>query len=359
MSWKIAVASQLMLLAVVFHGQASASSTPSPTCVVPPTGLVSWWTGDVDETDLYGVNNPSAVNAVTLVPGEVLDGFTFGTGAYIDIPASSTLANQKFTWDAWVEPEGPGPNDDQWGNVIVQQFINDYDDHTVYLAWRWDPDDRFVFVFGYDESEFIVSNDTFPPGAFYLVAGTYDGATFRLYVNGVLEGSYAEKKKIAYPSLTWNIGSQDAYSRSVGYGRTWNGVIDEVEAFKVALSAADLLRIFKAGSAGNCKDPVVVTPAKEAFAPQAVDTTSPAKTVMILNNRNVTLTIDPFTLGGADPLDFGDPSTTCGSTLAARKTCKVSVTFTPTETGKRSAVLDVNDSDASSPQTVSLSGTGK
>src|ERR1035438_3963184 len=125
MSWKIAVASQLILSALIFHGQASASSTPSPTCVVPPTGLVSWWTGDLDTTDLYGVNDPSAVN-VTFVPGEVSDGFTFGSGGYIDIPASSTLANQKFTWDAWVRPDGPGPNNDSYGSVIITQDIDNF-----------------------------------------------------------------------------------------------------------------------------------------------------------------------------------------------------------------------------------------
>src|ERR1035438_215805 len=247
MSWKIVVASQLMLMALVCNGQASASAP----CIAPPTGLVSWWTGDADETDLYGVNNPSAVNAVTLVPGEVLDGFTFGTDGYIDIPASAALANQKFTWDAWVEPEGPGPNNDFVGSVIIEQDIDDAD-LSVALTWRA-TDDRFVFIFGnFTGAEIIASNDTFPTGKFYLVAGTYDGATFRLYVNGVLEGSYAEKKKIAYTSSTWEIGSQDASLRSGGYPRTWNGVIDEVEAFDVALPAAKILSIFRAGHAGKC-----------------------------------------------------------------------------------------------------------
>jgi Concanavalin A-like lectin/glucanases superfamily len=203
MSWKIAVVSQLLLLALVFDGQASASAT----CVVPPTGLVSWWTGDGDETDLYGVNDPSAVNAVTLVTGEVLDGFAFRTGGYIDIPASSTLANQKFTWDAWVEPEGPGPNNDQYGSVIIEQGIDNTHD-SVSLTWRANPDYRFLFFFGDQFTDFIASNDTFPPGTFYFVAGTYDGATFRLYVNGVLEGSAAEKEKIPYSSRTWESARQ-------------------------------------------------------------------------------------------------------------------------------------------------------
>jgi hypothetical protein len=56
------------------------------SCVVAPSGLVSWWTGDSNENDIIGGNNPDAVNAVTLVPAEVKDGFTFGSDGYIEIP---------------------------------------------------------------------------------------------------------------------------------------------------------------------------------------------------------------------------------------------------------------------------------
>jgi len=342
----------LVVLALAFHGQALAAAT----CVVPPASQISWWTGDVDATDLYGVNNPSAVSAVTLVPAKVSDGFKLGKGGHIDIPASPTLANQKFTWNAWVEPAGPGPNDDNFGSIIIDQHI-DNTDSSVELAWRA-TDNRFLFIFGNVESEIIASSDAFPIGAFYLVTATYDGATFRLYVNGVLEGSFAEAKKIAYSSRTWEIGSTDAVVRAQGLPRTWNGVIDEVEAFKVALSASQIQSIFKAGSTGKCKTPVIVTPSTEKFAAQTVGTADPSKVVTIVNNRNLTLTIDPFTFTGADPLDFVDSSTTCGSTLGARKSCKVDVTFTPKQTGSRSAVLNVTDSDAGSPQMVSLSGVG-
>jgi hypothetical protein len=71
------------LTAVLFVLAMVCIPTAAQVCVAPPAGLVSWWTGDTGESDFYGVNNPSAVNAVTLVPAEVLDGFSFGTGGYI------------------------------------------------------------------------------------------------------------------------------------------------------------------------------------------------------------------------------------------------------------------------------------
>lgn len=351
MWWKVAVAG-FVLLIVVAQGQRGQAQ-----CVVPPSGLVSWWTGDTNATDLYGVNNPPAVNAVKLVPAKVKDGFIFGTDGYIDIPASKSLANQKFTWDAWVKPEGPGPNNDFYGNVIISQGIDDTN-LSVALLWRDNPDDRFLFVFGDIGGEVIVSKDTFPTGSFYFIAGTYDGTTFRLYVNGVLEGTFVETKTIGYTSRTWEIGNLDAIYRSEGVLRTWNGIIDEVEAFNVALSATRLESIYKAGSTGKCKAPVIVTPTSETFAPQEVGTTSPPKIVMVINNRDASVTMDGFAFTGTDPTDFGKSSTTCGSTLAARKSCTVDVTFSPRAMGTRTAVLEVKDSAVGSPQAVKLSGTG-
>jgi hypothetical protein len=352
---KLKISSVFLLSTIFLVGVAEAAT---PTCAVPSSTLVSWWTGDTDETDLYGVNNPSAVNAITLAPAEVLDGFNFGNLGYIDIQPSSTLANEKFTWAAWTMPNGIGPNNDNVGSVIIEQGIDDFD-VAVALHWRADPDYRFVFMFGNTSTEIIYSNDVFPPGLFYFVAGTYDGTTFRLYVNGVLEGTYTEKKKIGYSAETWEIGSTSIIDRNGGFPRTWNGIIDEVQAYKSALSAAQISTIYKAGSLGVCKASVIASPVGETFATETVGSTSAAKTVTIINNRDIVLDINGFTFSGNDPDDFAESSTTCAGSLAARESCKVSITFTPQSTGKQSAALNVNDSDPASPQTVSLDGTGK
>src|ERR1035438_1225752 len=94
MSWKIVVASQLMLMALVCNGQASASAP----CIAPPTGLVSWWTGDADETDLYGVNNPSAVNAVTLgtAAAPTTSGLPIAAAGPAGLP--EIVSTAVFTW---------------------------------------------------------------------------------------------------------------------------------------------------------------------------------------------------------------------------------------------------------------------
>ena len=230
----------------------NAFTVTGSVCATAPSGLVSWWTGDADTSDLFGLNGASGSSAVTFVPGRVGDGFTFGSGGFIDIPASPSLANQQFTWSAWARPDGPAPNNDAFGGVIVGQAIDGT--HTsVQLSWRA-TDNRFLFLFGDVSSESIISTtDSFAPGQFYFVTGTYDGSTFRLFVNGTLEGQRALTKTITFSSSTWTIGSTSSAFRGSGFPRTWNGVIDEVQAFNRTLSQAEIQAIFAVGSAGECK----------------------------------------------------------------------------------------------------------
>src|SRR5262249_1808921 len=102
------------------------------------------------------------------------------------------------------------------------------------------------------------SQDSFTPGQFYHVAGTYDGATFRLFVNGALQGQLPLVKTITYTSLGWSIGSSVEPFRSEGFPRTWNGVIDEVQIFSRALSASEIQSIVNAGGFGECKGPPAI-----------------------------------------------------------------------------------------------------
>jgi hypothetical protein len=94
------------------------------------------------------------------------------------------------------------------------------------------------------------------------------------------------------------------------------------------------------------------------FATQKEGTTSSAKTVTLTNNLPTPLTVGTITFTGADPGDFVSPTNTCGTSVAAKGTCTISVTFTPGATGTRTATMNVNDSANNSPQTVVLTGTG-
>ncbi len=98
-----------------------------------------------------------------------------------------------------------------------------------------------------------------------------------------------------------------------------------------------------------------LTPATEKFASEKVGTSSPAKTLTLTNKQAVALTGITISTTG----DFSVSATTCSTSLAAKAICTISVVFTPTATGTRTGILSVADSAIGSPQTSSLTGTGK
>jgi ASPM-SPD-2-Hydin domain-containing protein/centrosomal CEP192-like protein len=96
------------------------------------------------------------------------------------------------------------------------------------------------------------------------------------------------------------------------------------------------------------------------FAPQPVGTRTDALSVQLTNDGDSPLTISTFRITGDNADDFHQ-SIACPvgpDTLAAGGSCTVYVSFTSTVAGAESAVLAIGDDAVSSPQNISLSGTG-
>jgi hypothetical protein len=85
------------------------------------------------------------------------------------------------------------------------------------------------------------------------------------------------------------------------------------------------------------------------------------KTLTVTNKGVTDLIIGSCTITGDHPGDFSPfHSDTCsGSTLASGQTCTLAVTFVPSVTGKRSAILQIPSNDPKTPTlSVKLKGTG-
>ncbi|MGD1027263.1 choice-of-anchor D domain-containing protein [Candidatus Binatus soli] len=105
---------------------------------------------------------------------------------------------------------------------------------------------------------------------------------------------------------------------------------------------------------------LTISPSSLAFGKKvAVGTTSAPKTVTIKNagKKRTGLAVS-IESESASPSVFAVKSE-CEKTLDPGKSCNVSVTFTPTNTTPQSGELTINDNVIGSPQSVSLSGTGK
>jgi hypothetical protein len=90
------------------------------------------------------------------------------------------------------------------------------------------------------------------------------------------------------------------------------------------------------------------------FASQQTGTTSAPMNVTMQNYGKTALSITSI----KTTTDFAVSSNTCGTSLAAGASCIISVTFTPNAVGTITGTLTITDGDPTSPQLVSLTGSG-
>jgi hypothetical protein len=102
-----------------------------------------------------------------------------------------------------------------------------------------------------------------------------------------------------------------------------------------------------------------ISPASLAFGKTVkVGTTSAPKTVTLMNDSSKKSKIAVSITGESAAAPFAVKSE-CEETLEPGKSCKVSVTFSPTDTAAQTGSLVIYDNATGSPQRVGLSGTGK
>ncbi len=92
------------------------------------------------------------------------------------------------------------------------------------------------------------------------------------------------------------------------------------------------------------------------FGSQTIGSTSGAQVITLTSSGSLALPISSAVLSGPNAADFKF-TTTCSGTLATGSTCKASVTFSPSASGSRTALLVFTDGAPDSPETVSITGT--
>jgi hypothetical protein len=248
-----ACARTVTLLALLF----SVSFAAAHTCVEPPSGLVSWWPGDGHAADIVGDNHGRLRNGATFANGMVGQAFSFdGVDDFVSVPHKAQQnIRAALTIDAWVMKKGPC----QRLNCIVLMKED--------VPAPAESDLRYGLLI-FDEGgvapgrvslslntaiweDVVISNTVLQDNIWYHVAGTYDGRTAKVYVNGILENS-VEKSGPVLPSTggAIKIGQESAAGEDPEF---FNGLIDEVELYSRALSAEEIATLFDAGGAGKCK----------------------------------------------------------------------------------------------------------
>ena len=224
------------------------------TCTPPSSGLVSWWAAEGNANDSLGNNNGTLSGGVNFTTGEVGQAFQFdGTTGYVSVPASSSLnvgTNQGLTIEAWIKPN----------QVSTLGFLAEWNNGAGGYASSFTINEPSVYGGGGPGSLFANIVDTggnwhtissagnlLSTSSFNHVAVTYDksSGTAALYLNGTNVAS--QNLGVFTPLTTYNLVLG---SRPSSY--YFNGLMDEMSLYSMALSADQIQAIYDAGNGGKC-----------------------------------------------------------------------------------------------------------
>jgi uncharacterized repeat protein (TIGR02543 family) len=121
-----------------------------------------------------------------------------------------------------------------------------------------------------------------------------------------------------------------------------------------AAGSPQVVTLTGTGASSSSAPAVTLSATNLSFGNQRVGTTSSTKSVTLSNTGNAPLTGISIAASG----NFSETNT-CGSSLGAGKNCRIKVAFSPKSKGSLSGSVTITDNASGSPQTVSLSGTGR
>jgi len=103
---------------------------------------------------------------------------------------------------------------------------------------------------------------------------------------------------------------------------------------------------------------VTMSPTSISFGTVSVGSTSTVKVITVTNNMTAAVPINSLAASGEFISTTGG-SLPCGANIPANSICTLGVQFSPTVTGSLSGVLTLSYAAGSSPQVVTLTGTGQ
>lgn len=120
-------------------------------------------------------------------------------------------------------------------------------------------------------------------------------------------------------------------------------------------NVADRVITLKGTGAAPPKPTLTLSPTSMSFSSTVTGTSSETKTVSVRNTGKGTLQISTITVVGDHRTDFASTNT-CGSPVAPGGDCTISVSFSPSAAGARSAQIEIKGNVAT--KSLSIRGTG-
>jgi len=220
-----------------------ASPAPAQVCVLPPEGLIGWWTGDVDGTDRSSNGNDALLQngASAGVAGQVDGAFSFD--GQDDIANTPLILPSIGTLDFWVNPTSLSGG--------IDSLLGTFGINTNNRLWISIGGGNLLVNLGDNSTDDIVIPSPLTVGQWTHLALTFDyvADVYILYVDGGQASSSNAARNA--PTEQFSFGGVQS---DFGQNFFLNGLIDEVEVFNRVLAPNEIQDIFDADNAGKCKD---------------------------------------------------------------------------------------------------------
>jgi hypothetical protein len=191
--------------------------------------------------DSSGNGNTGIISGATWTSGGIYgNALSFnGTDASVSIPDSASLdLTNGMTLEAWVKPSAPASGQSA---IVAKEQTNDPFNVVAYALYSADgsgnaPSVHGTFNYrGQNYGQSATGAASLPTNTWSYVAGTFDGAMLRLYVNGQLAGSRIVTFNAPLTTTTapLRIGGDFA-------NEFFAGLIDEVRVYNRALSQVEI-----------------------------------------------------------------------------------------------------------------------
>lgn len=179
--------------------------------------------------------------------GMICTGFKFNgaSSTYISVPHNAKLNQPYVSVAAWVRHSATAFKN--W-EAILAKGDTTYRLHLNGGCSINGITTQYAFTFGFNGGcgNADLNSGVVPvAGQWYHVVGTYDGATIKIFVNGVLQNSQALVTTIGNNAYALYLGENSQQT-----GRNWNGDIDEVMIFDRALPDTEVLSMYNNESVG-------------------------------------------------------------------------------------------------------------
>jgi len=216
------------------------TTTSAATLQAPPNnlGLVGYWPLEDDRGstagDVSGFGNDGTLTnmdpATDWLDGRLGTALDFdGNNDFVGIPPFSSFASSGYSTAFWIKTRD-----------LSSQRIAYWDQENNQYQFRVQSDGNFYF-YQNDGTDWKSVNAPIDANQWHFVAGTWDGAKMRLYIDGELKGSKSISD-LGSPSIGTAIGQAGAKDE-----RYWNGQIDDVRIYDRALTKANVQDLYQSG----------------------------------------------------------------------------------------------------------------